>query len=86
MAGGRSWVLDDFVSLTSFSQGEPRVESLRRTDKGHAELMKRVLAAVRGRQGFEPGIEAAYAAQSVALCALDSIASARVVDVGLPVR
>ena len=86
MAGGRSWVLDDFVSLTSFGQGEPRVESLRRADKGHAELMKRVLAAVRGRQGFEPGIEAAYAAQSVALCALDSIASARVVDVGLPVR
>jgi predicted dehydrogenase len=86
MAGGRSWVLDDFTSLTSHGQGEPRVVNLRRTDKGHAELMKRVLAAVRGRQAFEPGIGAAYAAQSVALGALESIASARVVDVVLPGR
>jgi predicted dehydrogenase/threonine dehydrogenase-like Zn-dependent dehydrogenase len=86
MAGGRSWVLDDFNSLTSYGQGEPHVESLRRTDKGHAELMRRVLAAVRGRQPFEPGVEAAYTAQSVALGALESIASARVVDVVLPGR
>jgi hypothetical protein len=34
-----------------------------------------VLAACRGRQGFEPGLEAAHSAQSVALAALDSIAA-----------
>jgi hypothetical protein len=45
--------------------------------------MRRVLAACRGRQSFEPGLEAAYAAQSVALAALDSIASAAAVDVPL---
>ena len=45
--------------------------------------MRRVLAACRGEQSFEPGIEAAYAAQSVALAALEAIASGALVDVAL---
>ena len=81
LRGGRSWVLDDFRALTSWGpEGEHTKES-RGQDKGHAELMRRVLAACRGQQSFEPGLEAAYAAQSVALAALDSIASAAVVEV-----
>ena len=68
-------MLDDFRSLTSYGPGGPRTEDGGSQDKGHAELMRRVLAACRGRQDFEPGLEAAYAAQSVALCALESIAS-----------
>jgi predicted dehydrogenase len=86
LRGGRSWVIDDFLSLTSFGEGEPRTESQRRADKGHAELMRRVLAATRGQQAFEPGLGAAYAAQAVALGALESIAAARAVDVDLPKR
>jgi hypothetical protein len=61
--------------------GEPRTEKLGRVDKGHAELMKRVLAATRRQQPFEPGLEAAYGAQSVTLAALDSIAGAQSVPV-----
>ena len=86
LRGGRSWVLDDFRQLTSYAGGEPVVEGGGKVDKGHAELMKRVLAAARGAQDFEPGLEAAYAAQSVALCALESIAGAQAVDVPLPAR
>jgi predicted dehydrogenase/threonine dehydrogenase-like Zn-dependent dehydrogenase len=84
MGGYRSWVLDDFNSLTSYSSAGTQTEDLRRTDKGHAELMKRVLAAARGRQPFEPGLGAAYAAQAVALAALDSIASGTAVQLELP--
>lgn len=83
MGGHRSWVLDDFRSLTSYSASGTQTEEARRVDKGHAELMARVLAAARGKREFEPGIGAAYAAQSVALCALESIASAGVVEVPL---
>jgi hypothetical protein len=46
--------------------------------------MRRVLAACRGRQPFEPGLLAAYAAQSVALAALDSIAAGQAREVPLP--
>ncbi len=81
LRGGRSWVLDDFRALTAWGAGGEETEAARAQDKGHAELMRRVLAACRGRQGFEPGLEAAYSAQSVALTALDSIASAAVVEV-----
>src|SRR5439155_17559733 len=56
LAGGRSWVLDDFNSLVSYDGGS-REESLRTVDKGHAELMRRVLAAARGERDFEPGLE-----------------------------
>jgi hypothetical protein len=75
LRGGRSWVLDDFRALTAWNAGGEQTETERAQDKGHAELMRRVLAACRGRQGFEPGLEAAYSAQSVALAALDSIAA-----------
>ena len=83
MCGGRSWVLDDFKALTTYSSAQPRVESARQVDKGHAELMRRVLAAACGEGRFEPGLEAAYAAQSVALSALESIATGQPVGVVL---
>jgi predicted dehydrogenase/threonine dehydrogenase-like Zn-dependent dehydrogenase len=86
LRGGRSWVLDDFASLVSYGPKGRRTESLRSADKGHAELMRRVLAAVRGERAFEPGLGAAYTAQSVALQALESIASGQVVDAALPDR
>jgi predicted dehydrogenase len=84
LAGGRSWVLDDFVSLTSYSGTREQSRSARRPDKGHAELMRGVLAAARGEREFEPGLAAAYAAQSVALAALESIASGKAIDVIQP--
>jgi hypothetical protein len=46
--------------------------------------MRRVLAACRGQRPFEPGLAAAYAAQSVALAALGSLASAAPAEVVLP--
>jgi hypothetical protein len=76
-------VLDDFRSLTSWGPDGERTETARTPDKGHAALMRRVLAACRGQAPFEPGLEAAYAAQSVALCALESIAAGAVVAVPL---
>jgi predicted dehydrogenase len=84
LAGGRSWVLDDFASLTSYVRGGEQTRSLRRPDKGHAALMAGVLAAVRGECAFEPGLQAAYVAQSVALAALESIASGQAVEVIQP--
>ena len=84
LRGGRSWVLDDFRALTSWGPDGERTEEGRGQDKGHAELMRRVLAACRGQSPFEPGLAAAYAAQSVGLAALDSIASASMVEVALP--
>ena len=84
LRGGRSWVLDDFRSLTSWDTDGERTESARTPDKGHAALMRRVLAACRGDAPFEPGLQAAYAAQSVALCALESIAGGVAVEVPLP--
>ena len=81
LSSGRSWVLDDFMSLTTYEPDGPRTRSERRPDKGHAALMSRVLAACRGSAPFEPGLGAAYAAQSVALGALESIATGDSVDV-----
>ena len=43
-----------------------------------------MLAACRGEQPFEPGLGAAYLAQSVALAALESIASGQAVAVQAP--
>jgi predicted dehydrogenase len=86
LRGGRSWVLDDFTELTSYSETGPRSESVKRADKGHAELLDRVISACRGERPFEPGLEAAYAAQSVALAALESIAAGTAVAVPLPRR
>ena len=83
LGGGRSWVLEDFTSLTSYGAGEPRTRTERSGDKGHAALMGLVLAACRGERAFEPGLGAAYAAQSVALAALESIATGQTVDVQL---
>jgi predicted dehydrogenase/threonine dehydrogenase-like Zn-dependent dehydrogenase len=83
LRGGRSWVLDDFRSLTSFGPEVTRTNGAR-GDKGHAELLRRVLAATRGDQPFEPGLGAAYMAQSVALAALESISSGRPVEVQPP--
>jgi predicted dehydrogenase/threonine dehydrogenase-like Zn-dependent dehydrogenase len=84
LRGGRSWVLDDFRALTSWGPGGEHTENARGADKGHAELMRRVLAACRGRQPFEPALLAAYAAQSVALGALESIAAGQAREVPLP--
>jgi predicted dehydrogenase len=53
-------------------------------DKGHAALLKGVLDACCGEAPFEPGLEAAYAAQSVALAALESIATGQPIHVPLP--
>jgi len=75
LRGGLAWVLDDFLTLTSYTANRERVERLRKPDKGHAKLMAGVLAACRGEQPFAPNIDAAYTAQSVALAALESIAS-----------
>ena len=83
LRGGRSWVLDDFRTLTTFSAEGAHAESSR-GDKGHAELLRRVLAAARGERPFEPGLGAAYLAQSVGLAALESIASGRPVRVEPP--
>jgi hypothetical protein len=77
-------VLDDFTELTSYEGSSARSESVKRPDKGHAELLKRVLSACRGEAPFEPGLAAAYAAQSVALSALESIASGETAAVPLP--
>jgi predicted dehydrogenase len=80
LRGGRAWVLDDFKTLTShLPSGVQTAES--DGDKGHAALLNGVLAACRNGTPLRPGIEAAYLAQSVALTALESIASAQVVEV-----
>ena len=84
LRGGRSWALDDFRALTSWTREGERTEAARTPDKGHATLMRGVLAACRGQAVFEPGLQAAYAAQSVALCVLESIAGGVAVDVPLP--
>ena len=64
LRGGRSWALDDFRTLTSFGSDGASTETSR-GDKGHAALLRGVLAAARGEQPFEPGLGAAYLAQSV---------------------
>jgi predicted dehydrogenase/threonine dehydrogenase-like Zn-dependent dehydrogenase len=84
LRGGRSWILDDFRTLTTFDGGGSSTESERRQDKGHARLLARALAACRGEAPYEPGLEAAYVAQSVALAALESIASGGSVEVVQP--
>jgi predicted dehydrogenase/threonine dehydrogenase-like Zn-dependent dehydrogenase len=84
LRGGHSWVVDDFRSLVSYEPRGVRTKQLRSAHKGHAELMRGVLDAVRGQRAFEPGLAAAYAAQSVALGALESIASGRAMNVFLP--
>jgi predicted dehydrogenase len=84
LRGGRSWVLDDFRTLTSFGADATRTESSKSGDKGHVELLRRVLAAARGEQPFEPGLGAAYLAQSIGLAALESISSGHPVDVQQP--
>ena len=71
-------------SLTTYGAEGEETESNARQDKGHATLLAGVLAACRGGGPLEPGLGAAYAAQSVALAALDSIAAARTVEVVAP--
>ena len=83
-AGGRSWVLDDFASLTSYTRGNTKTVTAQKQDKGHAALMRSVLAASRGERPFEPGLTAAYVAQSVALATLEAIATGQTVAVELP--
>ena len=86
MRGGRSWVLDDFRTLTSFG-ADGTSDERGHGEKGHAELLRGVLAACRGERPFEPGLGAAYQAQSVALAALESISSGAPVEVqGPPAR
>ncbi|MDQ3103592.1 MAG: bi-domain-containing oxidoreductase [Actinomycetota bacterium] len=86
--GGSSWVLDDFVSLTSYGSGPvgPATESLKVVDKGHAALLARVISATLGEECFDPGIGAAYAAQAIGLAALDSLSAGTVERVRLPGR
>jgi predicted dehydrogenase len=82
LRGGRAWVLDDFVALTSHgaAASEQRGD---KPDKGHAALLGQVLSAARGERPFAPGLGAAYAAQAVALAALEAIATGTAVDVTL---
>lgn len=84
LAGGRAWVLDDFERLTSFDGGGSRTLEEGSGDKGHAALMRRVLAACRGEDRFLPGMRAGYRAQSVALAAIEAISSGARCDVRLP--
>jgi predicted dehydrogenase/threonine dehydrogenase-like Zn-dependent dehydrogenase len=86
LAGGRAWVLDDFQRLASFDPGGTRVSEQGKGEKGHAELMRDVLAACRGENRFAPGLRAAYMAQSVALGAVQTIASAAPCDIRYPDR
>jgi hypothetical protein len=76
-------VLDDFRALTSFG-ADGTSEERGRGDKGHAELLHGVIAACRGERPFEPGLGAAYWAQSVALAALGSISSGQTAAVEPP--
>ncbi|HTB71012.1 MAG TPA: bi-domain-containing oxidoreductase [Solirubrobacteraceae bacterium] len=75
LAGGHAWVLDDFERLISYDGAGSRVVEKGHGDKGHAALMRAVLAASRGEAPFFPGLRAAYLAQSVALAALEAIGS-----------
>jgi predicted dehydrogenase len=84
LRGGRSWVLDDFASLTSYGPGGAETTTTGAGDKGHAALLAGVLRSCRGREPFRPGLASAYSAQSVALGALESIASGSVVLVRRP--
>jgi predicted dehydrogenase/threonine dehydrogenase-like Zn-dependent dehydrogenase len=80
LGGGRSWVLDDFKSLTIYANGSQDADR-RKRDKGHSRLLSRALGAARGKAPFEPGIEAAYLAESVGLAALEALASGSAVEV-----
>jgi len=86
LRGGRSWVLDDFTSLASYGEGTQRTptQPRARVDKGHAALMRRVLAACRGQEHFQPGLRAAYTAQSIGFAALESIAAGGAAEVVAP--
>jgi predicted dehydrogenase len=81
LRGGHAWILDDFKILTSFDGAEVHVEEIRRINKGHEALLGSVLAACRGKGPFVPGIDAAYVAQSIALAAIESIASGAAITV-----
>ena len=84
LAGGRAWVLDDFKRLISFDGMGERIVEEGGGDKGHAELLRVLLAACRGEQSFTPGLRAAYLAQSAALAALESISAGAMVGVLVP--
>jgi predicted dehydrogenase/threonine dehydrogenase-like Zn-dependent dehydrogenase len=84
LAGGRAWVLDDFERLTSFDGAGSRTVDKGHGDKGHAALMRRVLAACRGEDRFLPGMGAGYLAQSVAIAAVEAIGSGAPREVRLP--
>jgi len=84
LAGGQAWVLEDFRRLLCFDGAGSRAVEEGRGEKGHAALMRRTLAACRGEDSFAPGLREGYLAQSVALSALEAIASAGVREVQLP--
>ena len=84
LRGGQAWVLDDFRSLSSYGSEGEKTTTDRSQDKGHAKLLSLVLKACRGEGRFEPGIGAAYVAQSVALASVDSIATGSGVDASIP--
>ena len=84
LAGGRAWVLDDFRKLISYGIAAPRTHEVGQVDKGHAALIARALAACRGGVEFAPGLREGYLAQSVALAALDAVASGETVPVPRP--
>jgi predicted dehydrogenase/threonine dehydrogenase-like Zn-dependent dehydrogenase len=87
LRGGRSWVLDDFERLSSYGPGDVQQSENRHGDKGHGALLAAVLAAARDEASlFRPGLVEAYAAQAVALSALESIATGRTIEVRMPVR
>jgi predicted dehydrogenase len=84
LAGGRAWVLDDFQRLISFDGARSWTVAKGHGDKGHAALMRGVLAACRGEDQFSPGLRAAHLAQSLALAAIEAIGSGTTREVPLP--
>lgn len=79
--GGTSFVLDDFRSLTTFQGREILVEELKRSERGHRELLAHALDAFRGAASMQPGISAGYIAESVALATLESVADGKFIPV-----
>jgi predicted dehydrogenase/NADPH:quinone reductase-like Zn-dependent oxidoreductase len=82
--GGWAWVLDDFATLTTHAPSGERTLESSAQDKGHVRLLERALLAARGRAPFDPGLEAAYLAQSAALAAHEALASGGAADVPGP--
>jgi predicted dehydrogenase len=80
-AGGRTWVIDDWRSITSYIGSAVQRERLWTTAKGHREEIARFVAAVRAG-GPEPiPFEQLVGTTRATFCALESARSGLPVDV-----